>query len=313
LIKGIQAMKAPPGSTDQQASVPLYTLYGEDVADNDESAFVHIENIEARSQLYNWEIDSHIHRGLLQILVVFAGGGEVQLDDMVMPVMPYRAIVIPPTTIHAFRFDPGTHGYVLTISESMILDSSSRRGRALFDNLFLKACAVDLSTDRQAVKTVEDLFIHLLAEFHTIRRGHGSLTEWLAKSILLLIERQLASQQMDTQAPGGRAQLFTGFRALVEKHYLQHWSVSDYAKALSVTPSKLNRTSKALAGRSAFEIIQERLLLEAKRRLVYIAAPVQLLAYELGFEDPAYFNRFFKKRTGMTPARFRREQHQKLG
>jgi AraC family transcriptional activator of pobA len=98
----------------------------------------------------------------------------------------------------------------------------------------------------------------------------------------------------------------------VEQHYLQHWSVADYAAALNVTPSKLNRLSKALAGRSAFEITQERLLLEARRRLVYIAAPVQLLAYELGFEDPAYFNRFFKKRTGMTPARFRREQHEKL-
>jgi AraC family transcriptional activator of pobA len=305
-------MTLPIGTADQQELVPLYTLYGEESA-VEESAFIHIESVLARSQLYDWEIDSHIHRGLLQAVIVFAGGGEVHLDDMIMTISPPQAIVIPPTTIHAFKFEPDTHGYVLTISESLVLDASSRRGRALFDALFLQPCAIGLSAERSAAKTVNDLLIHLLAEFHTLRRGHGSLTEWLAKSVLLLLERQLASQQMSKQAPGGRAQLFTRFRALVEQHYLKHWSVADYAKALNVTPSKLNRVSKTLAGRSAFEIAQERLLLEARRRLVYIAAPVQRLAYELGFEDPAYFNRFFKKRTGMTPARFRREQHEKLG
>lgn len=305
-------MSGPSFSPDKLDAVPLYTLYGEESGGED-TAFIHIESIAARSRLYDWEIDSHTHRGLLQAVVVFTGGGEVHLDDMIMPLAPPRAIVIPPTTIHAFRFEPGTHGYVLTISESMVLDTSSRRGRALFDALFLNPQAIDLSADRAAAKAIEDLLIHLLAEFQTLRRGHGSLTEWLAKSVLLLIERQLASLQLDNRTSGGRARLFTDFRALVEQHYLEHWSVTDYAQALSVTPSKLNRVSRALAGRSAFEISQERLLLEARRRLVYIAAPVQRLAYELGFEDAAYFNRFFKKRTGMTPARFRREQHRKLG
>jgi AraC family transcriptional activator of pobA len=134
------------------------------------------------------------------------------------------------------------------------------------------------------------------------------MTEWLAKSVLLLIERQQSTVQLDNRTTGGRAKLFTRFRALVEQHYQEHWSVSNYAAVLNVTPSKLNRVSKMLTGQSAFEITQERLLLEAKRRLVYIASPVQLLAYDLGFKDPAYFNRFFKKRTGKTPASFRREQ-----
>jgi AraC family transcriptional regulator, transcriptional activator of pobA len=304
-------MSIPPGITEQQDAVPLYTLYGEESAGED-TAFIHIESIAARSQLYDWEIDSHTHRGLLQSVIILAGGGDIHLDDMIIRASPPCAIVIPPATIHAFKFEPGTHGYVLTISESMVLDSSSRQGRALFDALFLEPRAIDLSADASAANAMEALLVHLLEEFQTIRRGHGSLTEWLAKSVLLLIERQLASLQMDKQTPGGRAELFTRFRALVEQHYLKHWSVADYAQALSVTPSKLNRVSKVLAGRSAFEISQERLLLEARRRLVYISAPVQLLAYELGFEDPAYFNRLFKKRTGMTPARFRREQHEKL-
>lgn len=304
-------MQQSPVSPEQLDVVPLYSLYGEE-SGGDDTAFIHIESIAARSRLYDWEIDSHTHRGLLQTVVILTGGGEVHLDEVVMPVSSPQAIVIPPTTIHAFKFQPGTHGYVLTLSESMVLDSSSRRGRALFDALFLEPCAIDLSADHAAAKAIEGLLDHLLAEFQTIRRGHGSLSEWLAKSVLLLIERQLASLQLDQRTSGGRAQLFTRFRALVEQHYLEHWSLTDYAKALNVTPSKLNRVSKALAGRSAFELSQERLLLEARRRLVYIAAPVQRLAYELGFEDPAYFNRFFKKRTGMTPARFRREQQQKL-
>lgn len=305
-------MPRTPLSPEQLDAVPLYSLYGEE-SGGDDTAFIHIESIAARSRLYDWEIDSHTHRGLLQTVVILAGGGEVHLDDMVMPVTPPRAIVIPPAAIHAFKFQPGTHGYVLTISESMVLDTASRRGRALFDALFLEPRAIDLSADDATAKAIEDLLVHLLAEFQTIRRGHGALSEWLAKSVLLLIERQLASLHLDQHTAGGRAHLFIRFRALVERHYLEHWSLADYAKALNVTPSKLNRVSKALAGRTAFELAQERLLLEARRRLVYIAAPVQLLAYELGFEDPAYFNRFFKKRTGVTPARFRREQHQRLG
>ena len=308
---GALPVSIPPSITEQQDAVPLYSLYGEENAGED-SAFIHIESIAARSQLYAWEIDSHTHRGLLQSVIILAGGGDIHLDDMIMQATPPCAIVIPPTTIHAFKFEPGTHGYVLTISESMVLDASSRQGRALFDALFLEPRAIDLSADASTAKTLEALLVHLLEEFQTIRRGHASLTEWLAKSVLLLIERQLASLHLDMRTYGGRAQLFTRFRALVEQHYLTHWSVADYARALSVTPSKLNRVSKSLAGRSAFEITQERLLLEARRRLVYIAAPVQRLAYELGFDDAAYFNRFFKKRTGMTPAQFRREQHEKL-
>lgn len=302
------AIKTP----EKPESIPLYTLYGEETADNSTS-LIHIENIAARSRLYQWEIDSHTHQGILQTLIMFSGGAEVHLDDMVINSPSPRVIVIPPATVHAFKFEPDTHGFVLTISESILLDTPSRRGRAPFDSLFLEPAAIALPENSSLLKTLENLLTHLLAEFHAPKRGHRSLTEWLAKSVLLLIEREQATLLMDNRAKGGRTRLFTEFRALVEQHYLEHWRIADYADALNVTPSKLNRTSRTLTGHSAFEITQQRLLLEARRRLVYIVAPVQLLAYELGFEDPAYFNRFFKKRTGMTPAQFRRNQQAKLG
>jgi AraC family transcriptional activator of pobA len=303
-------MQISAGGSEALDAVPLYTIYGEGTT-NDDTNLIHIESIAARSQHHAWEIHSHIHRGLLQAVFIISGSGVVRLDDRVMPLAPPQAIVIPPNTIHAFKMKPGTHGYVLTMSESMLLDTTSRRGRTLFDNLFLEPGAIDFSADNTAAKTLEDLLVHLQAEFQASKRGHSSLTEWLAKSVLLLIERQQTSLQLDNRNTGGRAKLFIEFRALVEQHYLEHWSVASYAAALNVTPSKLNRVSKVLTSRSAFELTQERLLQEAKRRLVYIDGPIQALAYDLGFEDPTYFNRFFKKRTGMTPTRFRREQQEK--
>ena len=132
-----------------------------------------------------------------------------------------------------------------------------------------------------------------------------ALLEWLAASALLLVARQLAAARTDaTRRPDH--ELFERFRVLLEAHVLHHWTVPDYAASLRVTESRLNRACRAVAHRSAFAVTQERLALEARRKLIYIAAPVSVLAYELGFEDPAYFWRFFRRHTGLTPTEFRR-------
>ncbi len=92
---------------------------------------------------------------------------------------------------------------------------------------------------------------------------------------------------------------------LVERHHLEHWPVTRYAQRLGLSAERLNRIVRASAQRSALEPIHERLLREACRRLIYIAAPVSTLAFELGFEDPAYFCRFFKRHLGVSPSRYR--------
>jgi AraC family transcriptional activator of pobA len=62
-----------------------------------------------------------------------------------------------------------------------------------------------------------------------------------------------------------------------------------------------------VAGKSAFEIGQDRLMLEACRKLTYAPSSIATIAYELGFQDPAYFSRLFRKRLGVTPGEFRRQ------
>ncbi|HNB47561.1 MAG TPA: helix-turn-helix domain-containing protein, partial [Burkholderiaceae bacterium] len=94
----------------------------------------------------------------------------------------------------------------------------------------------------------------------------------------------------------------------MESHYLEHWPVSRYAERLGLSTERLNRMVRAETGLNAQALLHARLAREACRRLVHVAAPVSRLAFELGFEDPAYFCRFFKRHTGFSPRAFRTQQ-----
>ena len=287
------------------AEIPRFALYGEETPGAADAGFVHVEDIRSRSRLYNWEIRPHTHRGLFQTVVLLDGGARVQLDDRAAEVTGPHAVVIPPASVHAFQFQPDSHGYVLTVAEAMLFQGSGVQSRPLFEALFLEPVIVDLSHDPEAPGRIDALFGHLMAEARWRQPGQGLMSEWLVGAVLLMIERQRTPRTAST-SERARAALFARFRGLVEEHYAEHWPIPRYANALGVTERQLNRLCRLHGDRSAFEVVQDRLLLEARRRLIYIAAPVSLLAYELGFEDPAYFSRFFKKLTGLTPAAFRR-------
>jgi AraC family transcriptional regulator, 4-hydroxyphenylacetate 3-monooxygenase operon regulatory protein len=79
----------------------------------------------------------------------------------------------------------------------------------------------------------------------------------------------------------------------------------DYAKRLSVTEARLNDVCRRMAQRPSKEVVHERLLQEARRLLRFSGVPVNEISYQLGFADPAYFSRFFTKRSGVPPGQYR--------
>ncbi len=107
------------------------------------------------------------------------------------------------------------------------------------------------------------------------------------------------------QEPGAPARLAKDFKALLEKHFRQNHKVADYASLLAVTANHLNSTIKAETGRSAKEMIFNRLVLEAKRLAHYSGISTKEAAYQLGFADPAHFSKFFKNSAGSTFSEFR--------
>ena len=95
----------------------------------------------------------------------------------------------------------------------------------------------------------------------------------------------------------------TEFNHLLEKHFREWHAVADYADALNIAPKSLNKRFAKLHA-SPSQLIKERLILEAKRQLLYSDKSVKEVAYSIGFEDTSYFSRFFKKQTGKSPTDF---------
>ncbi|WGS18729.1 MULTISPECIES: helix-turn-helix domain-containing protein [unclassified Bradyrhizobium] len=95
------------------------------------------------------------------------------------------------------------------------------------------------------------------------------------------------------------------FRELIEQHYRDHPPLGFYARKLGVTTARLNSCCRVTTGRSSLALINDRLLTEAKRSLLYSDMTVNEIGVALGYDDAAYFNRFFSRRVGLPPGRFR--------
>jgi AraC family transcriptional activator of pobA len=298
--------RRPTTALRGRRGVPAFALYGETRDAGIASEGLHIEPIQSRSRLYHWEIDAHLHRGLHQVVWVARGSAAVDLDGMHSRCEAPAAIAIPPGVVHAFRFAPDTEGYVLTVDPRALVEGDPTHATQALQTLFAAPRVLALDAQAGEVQRTAALLAELLAEFLAPRAAGTPVPLWLARAVLWRLA------QLPPQAPGGPARpqraLFARFLALVETHHLEHWPIGRYAAQLGLSPQRLNRLARAETGQSAQALVHERLLREACRRLIYIAAPVSRLAYELGFDDPAYFCRFFKLRTGLAPSAWR-EHH----
>jgi AraC family transcriptional activator of pobA len=287
--------------------IPQFALYGEQ-AQGEKAEAVHIELIETRSRLHDWHIGTHVHRGLFQVLFLFAGEVRASIGDTVWECAGPVAITIHPSLAHGFDFSAEAQGYVLTMAQHIVFAATREHGD-LFAPLFVEPLAIELApAGASSIANsfrLKSLLEQLLAEAAWPQQGHELIREWLARAALLLLVRGQAEHRLADQTGRGDFALYTRFRAAVEQRYKEQWQVQQYAGLLGVTPIRLNRLCLRIAGQSAFGMAQERLLLEACRQLTYLPSAIATIAYELGFQDPAYFSRLFKKRFGLTPKEYR--------
>jgi AraC family transcriptional regulator, transcriptional activator of pobA len=286
-----------PPATPAGRTVHAYNLFGESA---DLPDVVHCETIAARSVLHEWEFAPHRHPRLHQILLIERGGGQASLEGRTQALRPMRVVNVPVGDVHGFRFKPGTQGWVLTVAAEMLdeaLTPSEGLRRVLAHSTVLRGTPEMRAAMQQ-----------IFSEFAGRHFARAHMLRALSAALIGLVAREMAA---NGRMPGGMTKpgILRRFEALLEQHFLQHWTVSDYAAALSITPTHLSRVTRAATGHAASHVILERVIREARRNLVYTNLPVSTIAYSLGFSDPAYFSRLFSGATGRSPRSFRDKVH----
>tara|TARA_E500000318_G_scaffold100049_1_gene102474 strand:+ start:1456 stop:2304 length:849 start_codon:yes stop_codon:yes gene_type:complete len=149
---------------------------------------------------------------------------------------------------------------------------------------------------------LHDMFIE---EFSTPDNIQGDMLQMLLKRMIIMSTR-LAKEQLIVKTLGNdHIDTIRKFNFLVDLHYKTKRKVSDYAEMLYKSPKTLSNLFSIYNQKSPQQIILERIALEAKRLINFTDKQNQEIAFELGFNDPAHFSRFFKKMTQMTPSEYR--------
>jgi len=252
------------------------------------------------NELYGERSIDHPHKHDFFIINIFekAKGNHI-IDFVDYEVKDHQIHLVFPDQVHQWDIEAGTIGYQLMIS------------RDWFESLIPALRFSQLFYQNHPVIDLSDMsFEFLVYEFKTIKKllnDENIFWEMIQKRsemIGLLISEAVEFIFKNDERYHANP-VFSKFLNLIDEHFKEKRSVSFYAEKLNISPNYLNIICKKSINSSASSLIQDRILLEAKRLLKVSKKSVKDIVFDLGFYDQASFSKFFKSQTGMTPSQFK--------
>jgi AraC-like DNA-binding protein len=239
-----------------------------------------------------------------ELLVFTQAQGNHEIDFNHYPVENNSVHFVSPGQIHKLSLKKNK-GYVVCFTEDFISLESKRRFTESFP-FYEDSSSPVMRLDSALAGHISSLVEAMNTELHS---GTGGAAD-ICRSYLNIVLLKLSTVFYETSKTQRRDiseknQKVIQFKKRIEAHYLSHKSVSDYAEELNISPNHLNALCKKQEGKTATQLIQERLLLESKRLLYATDMHIKEISFYLQFDDVPYFNRFFKKQTGLTPIAYR--------
>ncbi len=247
------------------------------------------------------------HRHAFYHIVLFtAGQGTHTIDFKTFPVEAGQAYFMIPGQVHGWQFEGKVEGYIINFSEtffkSFLLNSSYLDQFSFFSGNCDEGV---IQLKGSLYKEGEQLMGEMLRAAEN-RQVHEDLIRLLLLRFLILAD-EASGKKVANTIPNQKVLTLKTFRNLIEKNYRQLKLPNEYAALMYITPHHLNALCQDLTGQTAGELIRDRVILEAKRLLVNEEMTAAEIAWNLNFKDASYFNRFFKKATGLTPFEFRKQ------
>ena len=173
----------------------------------------------------------------------------------------------------------------------------------LFNNIYETPLIKPSQAD---VNKLEAIINNLIEEFQQKEAAQYDMLQAYLKQFIISAVR--IKKEHDIIKDDVETKLFKDFSVLVEQNFKKLHSVTDYANRLGISPKSLTKHFQKIGVQTPSDFIKNRIITEAKRQLLYSSEAVKHIAFDLGFNDPAYFSRFFTKTTGISPKQFQKEK-----
>lgn len=275
-------------------TAPRLTLAVAGHSDMSDMRLVPIQRLAAGGR---WRTEAMRSYGGPLLLWFTKGQGRITVAGSTRGYGPHNAIFLPAGTMHGFDMLGQVFGQALFLP---------RDGCGLLwpeDPVHLRLR--DVRVQSELTGLLETLERELAAGDPAGARAAHFQTGLIS----VFLERHAGDPDPFGQPRRSRSadRLAAAFTALVERDFARPRRIEDYAGELGVTPTHLTRVCRASCGRGALDILSDRKLYEARRRLVETSDPVKDIAAALGFASAAYFTRAFRAETGMSPTEFRKK------
>jgi len=286
-------------------TIPNFALYGEQSALSWEN-FFNVERISYRSKDLNWRASPHVHDSLIQVLFIQCGQVDVLMNYSRQKAKAPCLILVPAQTVHGFHYTPDTEGLTITASQRPLESVMTILAPEVL-KLVHKPCIIPLEYFPEEKDIIWEFYYSMMNELRIPMINQTAMCVSLFISMFVHLSRisnlSLEHQQIDNSSR--KASQINKFLALVDQKFRQRLTVNDYSCEMGMSPGHLSRLCRFTLGMSSLDVINMRVIQEAQRELVYTSKTIKQLAAFLGFNDEAYFTRFFHKHAGVSPSQFR--------
>lgn len=249
----------------------------------------------------------HIHE-FYQIIWFRHGHGTHRVDFVDYPFADNTIFFVAPGQIHAFDGNEDAEGVIILFNASFLADEESGESIFLKYNVFNAYDSPPYyKIDNEEEKRLMAIVYEMNREYSlTDAFAHKDYMQYLVRLFLIRVQRSGKREEAAKLYFSSIAnRTFVRFRQLLEQNFSNVHTVQEYAGLLNISARTLTKYVNQSAHCSPLQIINDRIALEAKRQLLHTSLNIKEIAYELGFEDPSYFVKFFKRLTGIMPREFR--------
>lgn len=293
----------------KRRSVPQIGMIRYREHDADSSGFVAVPLIRSM------DIDpmrAHPHTHDFFQVSLLVGSGHLMHDFRETDFSGVTLFFLSPGQVHAVERRPELDGWIVSFTRDFFEADGESAVGALLDLPFFFAGEVNpwLSLGKADGEIAQRLFREMQDEYDAAMLGNTDIARSLLRILLIRASRWYVQENAVAKITRGAA-LVRKFQHLVERHYVDWNSLEPYARELGVTVNHLNDVVREELGAAAGEMIRQRRLLDAKRLLLHSSMSVSEICFHLGFKDPSYFGRFFRRYENRSPAEFRKEIREK--